>query len=228
MDKKIFIEKAKDLYKGYKPNEEVMSQLAKIELIAVVGITGVGKSTIIDDSGLPLVLSDMTRDPREGEKNGIDVWFRSDYDTLLKEIEEGYFVQFLVGHTGQFYGTKISSYPSEGQCAMPIITSALSNFQDLGFRSIRTVYILPPNFEEWMNRSSMHNDPDINKRYIEAEESLEYALNNDLYFIINNDINLAVSKFLDFVKGLQNKDHQDEARIVVKELLTKIRLRLQG
>ncbi len=150
MDKQKFISEVKRLVSDYKPNKDVTERLRSLDLIAVVGPTGVGKSKIIDDSGLHLVLSDMTRNPRAGEKDGVDVWFRSDYDKLLEEIKNGEFAQLLVGHTGEFYGTKYSSYPEDGLCVMPIITSALPVFYNLGFKSVKTVYILPPSFDEWM------------------------------------------------------------------------------
>ena len=226
MDKAEFIEKAKKLYTNYKPNSNVVDRLSKLELIAVVGITGVGKSTIIDKSGIPLVLSDMTRAPRKGEKHGIDVWFRQDYDELLKQIKDGYFAQFLVGHTGEFYGTKYSSYPDGGLCTMPIITTALNNFERLGFKNIKTVYILPPSYDEWLERTKMHDDPDIKKRYVEAVESLEYAIQHDLHFIVNDDIDLATKKFVDFANDKYLEEDLNKAKAIAEDLLQNIKSRL--
>lgn len=226
MNKSEFIVKAKKLYDGYQPSSAVKERLSNLELIAVVGITGVGKSTIIDKSGIPLVLSDMTRAPRKGEKNGVDVWFREDYEQLLEEIEDGYFAQFLVGHTGEFYGTKYSAYPEGGLCTMPIITSALYNFERLGFKSIKIVYILPPSYDEWLKRTRAHHDTDIQKRFVEAVESLEYAIQHDLHFIVNDDIDSATKKFVDFANGIFIEEDLNKAKTIAQDLLKKIKSRL--
>jgi len=228
MDKAEFINRAKALAENYQPNTSVKQRLSKLRLIAVVGTTGAGKSSIIDKSGIPLVISDMTRAPRSGEKDGVDVNFRNDYDQLLKEIKKGEFVQFLVGHTEEFYGTKLSSYPSGGVCAMPILTTALPVFQSLGFESVKIVYVVPPSFEEWMQRTRLHDDPDLMKRLVEAEESLTYAANQkDMAFIINDDLDIAVQEFKSIAYDkMEDKDSSNNGKAVVRGLLVKLREKL--
>jgi len=228
MDKAEFISKAKQLAVGYQPNESVKERLSKLRLIAVVGPTGVGKSSAIDKSGIPLVLSDMTRAPRAGEQDGEDVNFRTDYDQLFKEVSGGEFAQFLVGHTDEFYGTKVSSYPSGGVCAAAIVTTALPVFQKLGFESVKVIYIVPPSFDEWMQRARLHDDSDLVKRLVEAEESLAYAVSrDDMCFIINDDLDRAVEEFKNIAyEKLEDEQSSDKGKAVAQGLLVKLKEKL--
>ena len=82
MDKQTFINKVTELQANYQPNSAVKAHLARVDLIAVVGATGVGKTSIMMQSGVPYVPSDVTRPIREGEKNGVDCNFRNDYDRI--------------------------------------------------------------------------------------------------------------------------------------------------
>ncbi len=69
MEKKDFIQWARKLQQGYQVSEQTKQQLAQVDLLAIVGPTGVGKSTIIKEIGLPYVMSDVSRAARDDEKN---------------------------------------------------------------------------------------------------------------------------------------------------------------
>ena len=71
MDKQQIINQLSNMQADYKPNDNVLNQLEHISLIAVVGPTGAGKSTLVRRSGLPFVIGDTTRAPRDGEILGI-------------------------------------------------------------------------------------------------------------------------------------------------------------
>jgi len=229
MEKTDFIEQVKSLAASYQPNSNVKERLSRLRLIAVVGPTGVGKSTIIDKSGIPLVLSDMTRPPRVGEKDGVDVNFRSDYETLLNEVKNGEFVQFLVGHTSEFYGTKIDSYPTGGVCAAAIVSTALDVFSNLGFESMEIIYILPPSFDEWMQRTLMHDDPDFMKRLVEAQESLEYAISQaNVKFIVNERIEDAVNEFKNIAYEKNEYGENNNGGAVAQGLLVRLKEKLSS
>ena len=94
MDKQAFIEWAKKLQSTYHSSSAVHQQLGSIDLVALVGPTGVGKTTIIEQLGLPYVQSDVSRAPRDGEKNNHEYHFRDDYFGMLSDIKEGNYAQF--------------------------------------------------------------------------------------------------------------------------------------
>ena len=136
MEKNDFIAWLQKLQHSYKANAAVRAQLAGIELVALVGPTGVGKTTIIEKLGIPYVPSDVTRPKRSNENNGHEYFFRNDYFQILDDIKNGLYAQFLVSNGGEFYGTRASSYPTEGKAVMAIIASAIPTFKSLGFKKV--------------------------------------------------------------------------------------------
>lgn len=219
MDKQTIIERAAGLQAAYKANEQVLAQLKAVTLIAVVGPTGAGKSTVVRHSGLPFVIGDTTRAPREGEIQGRDYNFRTDLNNMVAEIERGEFVQFVTQRGTEIYGTKASSYPASGACAMSVLASVLPVFRSLGFASVIPVYVVPPNHSEWMRRISAHRDRDLESRLLEAKESLQVALNDPSYvFILNDDLNSAVAALQAVARGTVNQTDSARARSAAKTL----------
>ena len=208
----------------YKPSDAVKQQLTQVELVAVVGPTGVGKTTIMERSGIPFVTSDVTRDARKGETNGVDYNFRTDYETIMQELEAGEFVQYVVNPNGEFYGTKASSYPESGPCTMSIVATAVPLFHDLGFRNLVPVYIIPPSYDEWMKRMNTHHDKDTAARLIEAKTSIETALAaGNFHFMINDNLDSACELFRAISRD-ETTEHDDQvkARQAALQLLTGI------
>lgn len=213
MDKQAVIDRVRQLQADYTANPQVIAQLSHLSLIAVVGPTGAGKSTVVRSSGLPFVIGDTTRAPREGEIQGRDYNFRTDLNNLLSEIERGEFVQFVVQRETEVYGTKASSYPASGVCAMSILASVLPVFRNLGFASVVPVYIVPPSHSEWMRRISAHRDRDLEARLLEAKDSLQAALTDPTYvFILNDDLNSAIAALQQVARGSVNQTASARAR----------------
>ncbi len=211
MEKKDFTEWVRKLQIGYTPNDSVVSQLASLELIALVGPTGVGKTTIIEKLGIPYVQSDVTRSPREGEKDGHEYHFRSDFYEILDEIKAGEFAQFLIAKNGEFYGTRARSYPSSGVATMAILASVIPLFRKLGFKKIIPIYILPPSYVEWMRRIGSGRSLDLSERMSEARESLPLALSDPAYhFVLNDDLAMAVNEVLAIARGGRVTEHRDQ------------------
>ncbi len=223
MDLQTFLQNARALQPRYQPSQAVKEHLANINLIAVTGPTSVGKTSLMSKSGIHYVKSDVTRQARHHETNGIEYNFRRDYDQLMLDISSGRFVQYVVSELG-FYGTKEESYPAEGLCTLAIYANALNSFKLLGFKSIRAIYILPPNYEKWMERASEHRDTDLKARLKEAKASLETALSDGgYYYIINDDLNQAVNQFKELSSGAAiNHSDQQVARDLALKLLTRI------
>ena len=225
MDKQAIISRLTELQETYQPNASVLEQLAHINLIAVVGPTGAGKSTIVRRSVLPFVIGDTTRAPRDGEVQGRDYNFRADITSLAKEIDDGEFVQFVVQRGSEVYGTKATSYPPSGACAMSIIASSLPVFRSLGFMSVTPVYIVPPNHTEWMKRIGSHRDKDLESRLLEAKESLRIALSDTSYvFITNDNLDAAVASLRAVVRGSVDQTASAKARSFANTLYENIQM----
>ncbi|MEI7632220.1 MAG: hypothetical protein WCJ60_02770 [bacterium] len=211
MEKQDFIEWVKKLQTSYVPNPETIRRLMAIDLIALVGPTGVGKTTIIEKLEINYVKSDTTRPRREFERDGHEYNFRSDYFTILEEIKSGLYVQFLVSNSDEFYGTRLDSYPKEGAATMAIMASAIPKFRSLGFSSVIPIYILPPGYVEWMHRIGTGRSMDLEARMREAADSLPTALSDTNYrFVLNDDLELAVSEIKIIIAGGTITEHRDQ------------------
>lgn len=223
MQKEDFIEWAKKLQDGYVLADSTREHLAQVDLVAIVGPTGVGKTSIMKNLDIPMVVGDVTRPPREEEKNGVDYMFREDFLDVVTEIKAGVFVQFVISGSGEFYGTRSYSYPDEGLCSMAIVASAMPLFRGLGFRSINAFYIMPPSYKEWMRRLSEQKRYDLLTRIDEARHSVTLAANNpDEYtFILNDDVNQAVADIKTKLSGGDIDQHRldlalDTANIILE------------
>lgn len=224
MDKVTFLQKARLLQPRYTPSQTVKDQLEAVDLIVAVGPTGVGKSSILEHSGIHYITSDVTRTPRKDEDNGVDYNFRTDYDALYNEIENGEFVQFVIYQTGEFYGTKASSFPASGPCTMAVIATAIPLFMSLGFHRVLPVYIIPPDYKSWMKRLGDMRHGELGPRLVEAKVSIETALaNNNFHFMVNEDLITAARVFHDIAYDkIEDKDAQINARYIALRLLSQI------
>lgn len=215
MTREDFLSGLPELVKGYQASAQVLAHIRNIDLLMIVGGTGVGKTSIIKRLGIPYVLSDTTRPIRPWEINGLDYFFRTDFDQLAQEIKERKFVQVNVFPTGDFYGTRASAYPELGYAVYAVVADKISEFRQLGFNDTICAFVTPPTFAEWMdrlNRSSMERDL-MAKRFEEAHRSFSFALNDkDTHFILNDDLDTAVAQTNMLLGGKIDQDRETRAR----------------
>lgn len=92
-------------------------------IYAVVGASGCGKTTatkIMEDFGIPSLVSYTTRNIRQEEMNGREHWFVSDNDMPPKDRMLAY-----TFFGGRHYWTTIDQIPKEGGCSYIIDEIAL-------------------------------------------------------------------------------------------------------
>jgi guanylate kinase len=143
-------------------------------LIVVSGPSGAGKSTLIQASlkavpELAYSVSATTRNPRPGEKDGVDYIFlsREEFD---RWIDEGRFLEWAE-YSGNLYGTpeqKVEELLKDGR-------SVILEIELQGARQVRVkrpdavmVFVRAPSLEETRRR--------LTGRATESEEALESRL----------------------------------------------------
>jgi len=209
MDKHDFIQWVREVGPTYSPGDHVRRQLENVELVAIVGPTGVGKTTLIGHLGLPSVPCDVTRSRRKGESKYEVYRFHEEYDSLKKDIEQGNFVQFVVSRTDEFYGTKIDAYMHRGPCIMAIVASAIPSFKKFGFKKLTQIYVMPPGYVAWMKRVSALKSHGISERMQEAAESIKLAIADDEYnFVLNDDLDTAVDDIHKTIASQEVNEHR--------------------
>jgi guanylate kinase len=229
MTREEFLKQLPELVKNYKPAPDVVSHINNLSLLMIVGPSGSGKNSIIEElekDGLAkLVPIDTTRSPRPGEQEGKDFFFRTDYVQLLDDVKNGRLVQFVIGVVGDLYGTKASSYPEKGIAAMPVLAEVLPQFRKMGFKETTSAYIVPPDFDEWMRRMNSHPLTDEQRagRLSEAARSLEFALNDkEMHFILNDYLDKAAEQTKNIFRGKIDDERERQAKEVAKSLLESV------
>lgn len=215
MTRDEFIKMLPDLVRGYQTPPEVLDQISNLDLLLIIGATGVGKTSIIKRLGIPFVPADTTRPIRPEEINGSDYFFRSDYEQVISEIKNRQFVQVAIGPTGDFYGTRTVAYPQVGLAVYAVVADVVPYFRTLGFNETISAFVTPPTFLEWMDRMDKHNveSDQLSKRLQEAKRSFNFALNDkDCHFILNDDLDKAVYQTKMLVNGKPNPPRETKAR----------------
>jgi guanylate kinase len=211
------------LVASYERNPAVSLQLSKLTLIMTLGPSGVGKTTLMRASGLPMVLGDASRDPRLHEQNGVDYWFRS-FDDMLADVKAGQYVQIATGPEGDLKGTRAGSFPAKGVATFAVVAAAIESFRHLGFADTKTAAIIPPSFDEWMARLGGHNidDEKIQRRLQEARPSLTFALQDEqTTFILNDSVEAGAARLCQVAAG-ETPDSADQARCIAENILDRL------
>lgn len=171
-------------------------------LIVISGPSGAGKGTICkallekhDD--LFISVSATTRNPREGEIDGVNYHFLTRED-FVRRVESNGFLEYAEVH-GNMYGTpkfKVEEMLAQNKNVILEIDiqgalKVKENFEEGVF-----IFILPPSMEELKQR--------IIKRGSETEESLMTRFKNAYqeinyvskynYAVVNDELDVAVSK----------------------------------
>jgi len=190
---------------SYKPAPQVLDAIKHVRLVGVVGPTGAGKTTLMEaaiarDPQLHLVLSDTNRPPRAEEQDGVDYHFRSRPE-ILARMQRAAYVQMPPNYTGHLYATAPESYTADGISIMAIIADAIPAFRALPFKTMRIIFITPPDFKTWQAR--LHGERNaLDKRLAEACRSFAFALQDEhTTFIINDNLTTATTELLHLAHG---------------------------
>ena len=172
--------------------------MQKGKLIVISGPSGVGKGTIcsrlIDKLNAWYSVSVTTRNPREGEVNGINYFFITK-EEFEKKISDGEFLEYNY-YNDNYYGTSkeiVLEKINEGvNVFLEIDVNGAHNIKKI-FPNALLIYIAPPSMEELekrlTNRGTESADK-IKQRLKIAENELKEVGFYD-YVVINNDLDSA-------------------------------------
>ena len=185
------------------------------KLFVITAPSGAGKTSLIDavmrdDPTLSVSVSYTTRQPRPGEKNGVDYHFvdRPAFEAMGRR---GEFLESAEVH-GNRYGT-----------SRTVILEAVERGEDLileidwqGAQQVRRLYpgcigifILPPSIEELerrMRARGQDSEEVIRRRLQNAREELEHA-GEFKYAIINKDFETARHELAEILRKERTNPH---------------------
>ena len=176
-------------------------------LFVVAGPSGVGKGTVIGAllkkvAGIKKSVSATTRQPRPGERNGIDYFFKSQpqFQQMIKEHHLMEWAQFA----DNFYGTPLNWVADELDSGTDVILEIdIQGAKQIHQHYPQTtlIFLSPPSLSALENR--------LKNRATETAEKLAWRLNKAKeemeqrhifqYEIVNDSVEEAVNKLADIV-----------------------------
>ena len=172
------------------------------KLIVISGPSGVGKGTIVkllqkkyqeEGKKLYLSISCTTREPREGEMEGVHYYFITE-EEFLRRISEGDFFEYNKYGTGKYYGTPKSTVIEYLKKGYDVILEIDIN----GYKLIKEqypdcigIFIMPPTindlYERLRNRGTETKDV-IENRIKTAVCEMNEARETNIYdYMLKNE-----------------------------------------
>lgn len=165
-------------------------------LYIIAGCSGVGKGTLLKlfrekNPDIKLSISATTRQPRQGEENGVSYFFitKEEFEESIKNNEFLEWAEF----SGNFYGTKksfVEKTLAKGQ-------NLILEIEVQGAKQVKekmpdavTIFIMPPSLDDLEARlrgRKTEDEATIQKRLSAAAREIEAGKNFD-YRIVNDDI----------------------------------------
>ena len=185
-------------------------------MIIISGPSGAGKSSLCKEAfrqipNLYFSISSTTRNPRDGEKNGVHYNFISVAE-FESGIANGEFVEWAKVHNN-YYGT-LKREVQKAQDAGKII---IFDIDVVGQKSIKaqypdatSIFITTPNraiLEERLKERALDSAEMIQRRVEGALDEMQSVENFD-FVIINNDFKSACEGFLSIIKSTQFKNNK--------------------
>jgi guanylate kinase len=183
-------------------------------VIVITGPSGVGKGTLIRElrqrmPGLVLATSATTRDPRPGERDGVDYHFLAP-DEFDRRVAAGEFVEHA-DYSGRRYGT----LRAELERGIATGAAVILEIEVQGARQVReampdavAVFIAPPDeraLHTRLTRRGTDSERQIARRLETARAELA-AQDEFKHVIVNHDLDKAADELTALVEGELRRD----------------------
>ncbi|PWU68920.1 MULTISPECIES: guanylate kinase [Gracilibacillus] len=187
-------------------------------LFILSGPSGVGKGTVRkalfeQDTNLKYSISMTTRSKREGERDGVDYFFRT-HDEFKEMIQQRKLLEYAE-YVGNYYGTPkqyVEKMIEDGHDVFLEIEVQGAMQVKENFPQGVFIFLIPPSLEELKNRiqdRGTESEDLISSRLEEARNEIEMMDAYD-YVVVNDDVMNAVSKVQSIVQG----EHCKKERVI--------------
>ena len=170
----------------------------KADIFVLSAPAGGGKTTIAnlllkEIPNLQRIVTYTTRQPRPGEKNGVDYVFVTK-EKFEKLIQENAFLEHAIVH-GNYYGTpkrEVFELIEKGIDVLLIIDVQGMRQIKSNYKDIISIFLIPPSFDELKLRMKKRGDSEeeIQKRLHTAIKELKAWKEYD-YIVVNDEIQKA-------------------------------------
>ena len=178
------------------------------KLIILTGPSGVGKGTVVKgilskNKNIWLSISATTREPRAGEKEGVNYYFLNQ-EKFKEMIEEKLFLEWAQ-FAGNYYGTPLSSVNEKIKKGLTV----LLEIEVEGAKQIKekfpeslSIFLLPPNkaeLERRIRNRGTDKEEAIKKRLLRANYEIS-ASNQFDFALINDNVNETAKRIIKLVQ----------------------------
>lgn len=197
-------------------------------ILILSGPSGCGKSTLLkkvyeEIEDYYFSISTTTRDPREGEKNGVDYLFVKK-EEFEEDIKNGQFLEWAEVH-GNYYGTSLKPIKKaleEGKLVIfDIDVQGHEIVRKKLDKVVTSVFITTPSLDELEARLK-NRDTDsstvIARRIENAKHEIKSFQKYD-YFVENDDLEKASSELISIAKIARTKSKLFEKDELIKNWL---------
>lgn len=196
-------------------------------LIVLTGPTAVGKGTVehallAAHPNVWVSVSATTRQPRPGEKNGVDYWFVSE-EEFAQMRRENKFLETAIVHNMAHYGTPLQPVLEHLKKNIPTILEidlqgarrVREKAAELGI-DVLFVFLAPPSFDDLVERLAHRGTENEEQRMRRlATAHVEMAAENEFDVVIVNDtVENATQKLWNVIRddyGLSDTDDTDNS-----------------
>ena len=187
--------------------------MSKKGIITVIsGFSGAGKGTVVrrlvDQYGYVVSVSATTREPREGEIDGVHYFFKTNAE-FEEMIQQGELMEHA-GYVGHYYGTPrgyVMQQLDQGRDVILEIEMQGALQIKKNFPEAVLVFLTTPSYEELRNRLSgrgTETEEVIARRLQRASEECAYLSEYD-YIVVNEEVDACVEQVHQLIRSVHLK-----------------------
>jgi len=221
------------------PNERARTLLIDTPMVVMVGVSGAGRDTIINqlvDRGgyYPLVTS-TTRAPRINngvmEQDGVEYNFLTT-EQARERLAAGDYVEVspVHDHINGLLVDELERAHESGKIAITDMDpQGASKYYALSDHVI-AIFVLPPDYDEWMSRNRLRYASEVDfvdawpRRRESAIMELEMAMRDTFYhFVVNNELQHAVDACDDIAHGVPiDEESRGRGKMLASAILAQL------
>ena len=187
--------------------------MSKGKLVVYTGFSGVGKGTVLKrirelDDSVKLSVSCTTREPREGETDGVEYFFVTK-DEFRRLIDEDGFLEYAT-YCDNYYGTPRKAVEEMLEKGFNVFLEievqggmqVMSKMPDCV-----SIFVVPPSIEELERRlrgRGTETDEKIRSRLDQAEREMAESGRYD-YIVVNDDVSRAAGEILKTMRKIRRR-----------------------